>query len=53
MASIFKNKNFDSFGVEITVEKRRKRFYGFTSRKDAEKSKLVWKSCRRETESGN
>ena len=39
MASIFKNKNWNSFGIEIVVNHKRKRFYDFPTRKEAEFTK--------------
>jgi len=36
MASIFKNKNWNSFGIEIVINRKRKRFYDFQTRKEAE-----------------
>ena len=35
MASIFQNKKFDSFGIEILVNGNRFRLYGFPQRRDA------------------
>ena len=35
MASIFKNKHWNSFGIEIVVNHKRKRFYDFQTRKEA------------------
>ncbi|MGN1275355.1 MAG: tyrosine-type recombinase/integrase [Thermoguttaceae bacterium] len=39
MASIFQNKKFNSYGVEILINKKRWRLYGFTTRRAAEKFK--------------
>ncbi len=35
MASIFKNKQFDSFGIEVIINKKRWRLYGFPNRREA------------------
>lgn len=35
MASVTKNKGFDSYLIELLVNKRKYRFYGFTTRKEA------------------
>ena len=39
MASIFKNKNFNSYGIEILIKQKRWRLYGFPSRRNAENFK--------------
>ena len=36
MASIFQNKKFSTFGVEITLKRKRWRLYGLATRRDAE-----------------